>query len=210
MPDTTQPDNASGVALHENPEKPVVLIGLMGSGKSSIGRRLAARLGLSFADADEEVEKAAGCSIEDFFERFGEAAFRDGERKVIARLMADHTGVLATGGGAFVDPQTRKLVLENGISVWLRAELEVLLERVKRRRHRPLLRTGDPRKILKDLMEQRYPVYQEADIIIESSDESHDLVVNMIIHQLRRFAGQRENLGEGAAARNPEESSPRP
>jgi len=148
----------------------VALVGLMGAGKSCIGKRLAARLGLSFVDADQEIEQAAGCSIPDIFARHGEAAFRDGERRVIARLLGDAPHVLATGGGAFMDPRTRSLIRERAISIWLRADLDMLLRRVSRRGDRPLLQVADPRSRLAELMAQRYPVYAEADIIVDSAD----------------------------------------
>jgi shikimate kinase len=160
----------------------------MGAGKSSIGRRLAARLNMPFVDADEEIERAANLSISEIFERHGEAAFRDGERRVIARLLGGPLGVLATGGGAFMDPQTRALIRERGLSIWLKAEIETLLKRVARRSHRPLLKQGDPRAVLEKLMVERYPVYAEADLTIETGDGPHDLVVDQILAILREKA----------------------
>lgn len=149
--------------------KPLVLVGLMGAGKSAVGRRVAAKLNIPFIDADSEIEAAAGCSVEEIFARHGEAAFRDGERRVVARLLETQpTHVLATGGGAFIDPSTRALINDRAISVWLRAKLDVLFERVSRRSHRPLLKTADPKAKLAELMEQRYPIYAEADIIVDS------------------------------------------
>jgi shikimate kinase len=148
----------------------VVLVGLMGAGKSCIGKRLAERLELPFVDADNEIEKAAGCSIADIFEAHGEQAFRDGERRVIARLLDGPPQVLATGGGAYMDPQTRETIRERGIAIWLRADLDLLVKRTAKRSHRPLLNKGNPRQILKDLMDQRYPVYAEADLVIDSRD----------------------------------------
>src|SRR5499427_7623513 len=145
----------------------VALVGLMGAGKSAIGKRLAQRLGLPFVGADDEIERAAGCTIAEFFERRGEAEFRAGERRVISRLLAGPLHVLSTGGGAYMDPETRVLMRERALTVWLRADLEVLFERVKRRGHRPLLSKGDPKEILAGLMAQRYPVYAEADLIVE-------------------------------------------
>ncbi len=168
------------------PDKTIVLIGLMGAGKSAIGRRLAARLGLPFVDADSEVELAAGCPIEDIFSLHGEAAFRDGERRVIARLLDDPLHVLATGGGAYMDPDTRARIRETAVSIWLRADLDVLLNRVSRRDNRPLLKHGDKRAILKQLMEERYPIYAEADIIVESRDAPHEAVVSSILDELAR------------------------
>lgn len=162
-------------------DKTVVLIGLMGAGKSTVGRRLAARLGRPFKDADGEIEKAAGCSIEDIFSRRGEAAFRDGERRVIARLLEEPPHVLATGGGAFMDPGTRARIVDHGVSVWLRAELDVLVKRIGRRGGRPLLKDGDPRDILKNLMETRGPIFAQADIAVDTGDEPPDVTVDQIM-----------------------------
>ncbi len=162
----------------------IVLVGLMGAGKSTIGRRLAARLGVPFTDADEEIEKAAGSTIADIFERHGEVAFRDGERRVIARLLDGPTQVLATGGGAFMNEDTRALIALKGVSVWLRADLELLHKRTSRRSHRPLLRQGEPREILRKLMSERYPIYAEADIIVDSGDGPHEIVVEEIMKLL--------------------------
>lgn len=168
--------------------KTVVLVGLMGAGKTSIGRRIAHRLHLPFLDADAEIEAAAGCTIEEIFARHGEAAFRAGERRVIARLILDNpVHVLATGGGAFVDEQTRMLLREHAITVWLRAELEVLLARTARRNNRPLLKTGDPREILANLIDVRYPVYAEADVILDSEDVSPDETADRLIEALERY-----------------------
>ena len=161
--------------------KTVALVGMMGAGKSSIGRRLAARLATPFRDADSEIETAAGCSISEIFERYGEAAFRDGERRVIARLLTEPPHVLATGGGAFMDPETRARLKERGVSVWIKAPLELLVQRVQRRDTRPLLRDGDPRETLTRLLALREPVYGEADIIFESEDAPHHIAVDRII-----------------------------
>nr|WP_156927037.1 shikimate kinase [Azospirillum halopraeferens] len=162
----------------------------MGAGKSAIGRRLAARLGLPFRDADTEIEKAAGCTIEEIFARDGEAAFRAGERKVIARLLTETpVHVLATGGGAFMDPGTRALVRERGVSVWLRAELEVLLARTGRRGNRPLLKQGNPREILERLMTLRYPVYAEADLTVQSDENPPEYTVERVLEALEGHFG---------------------
>ncbi len=158
----------------------IVFIGLMGAGKSCIGRRLASQLALEFVDADAEIEKAAGCSIEEIFERHGESAFRDGERRVIARLLDKPGQVLATGGGAFMDPRTRAAIRERAISVWLRADLELLLKRTGRRNNRPLLKRGDPREILGRLIAERYPVYSQADIIVDSEDGPPEVIVDRV------------------------------
>jgi shikimate kinase len=165
-------------------DRSVVLVGLMGAGKTTIGRRLAARLGLPFVDADSEIEAAAGSTITEIFERHGEAAFRDGERRVIARLLEGSPKVLATGGGAFMDPETRAAIRARGISVWLKAELDVLVRRCARRGNRPLLKQDDPRLVLERLMAERHPVYAEADIVVESGDGPHEAVVSEIIDKL--------------------------
>ena len=162
----------------------IVLVGLMGAGKSAIGRRLANRLGLPFVDADSEIERAAGCSITDIFEMHGEAAFRDGERRVIARLLARPPHVLATGGGAFMDSETRAAVRATGISIWLKADIDLLVSRVSRRSDRPLLAGGDPREILERLIAERHPVYAEADIIVESRDGPHEETVQTVLNAL--------------------------
>lgn len=157
----------------------------MGAGKSSVGRRLAARLGVPFRDADSEIEAAAGCTISEIFERFGEANFRDGERRVIARLLAEPAHVLATGGGAFIDPATRAKIKADALSVWLRAPVELLLARVQRRETRPLLRQGDPKEILEKLLAERAPLYAEADLALDSEDGPHAAAVERIVAALQ-------------------------
>jgi shikimate kinase len=175
------------------PPRTIVLVGLMGAGKSCIGKRLAQRLGLAFVDADHEIERAAGCSIAEIFERHGEVEFRDGERRVIARLLHNPVHVLATGGGAFMDPRTRELIRERAISVWLRADLELLMRRVSRRSDRPLLRVADPRRKLAELMALRYPVYAEVDIIVDSADGPPEATLERVVAALGNFlAGQPE------------------
>lgn len=164
--------------------KSIVLVGLMGCGKSAVGRRLAAALNLPFVDADDEIEKAAGKTISEIFEDHGEAEFRSGERKVIARLLKDGPQVLATGGGAFMDAETRAQVAEQGISIWLRADLPVLMRRVSRRDNRPLLKTAKPKEVMARLMQERYPIYATADIIAESRDVAHEKIVAEIIQKL--------------------------
>lgn len=176
---------ASGRAIAPRLDKTIVLVGLMGAGKSCIGKRLAAALGLPFVDADREIEAAAGgCSISDIFALHGEKVFRDGERRVIQRLLGNPIHVLATGGGAFMDPSTRALVKEKGLSVWLKAELEQLLKRVGRRNDRPLLRDVDPRQKLTELMDARYPVYAEADLTVESADGPPDITVQRVLRAI--------------------------
>ncbi len=167
------------------PSKTLVLVGMMGAGKTAIGRRVAARLGLPFVDADAEIEAAAGCSIPDIFELHGEAAFRDGERRVIRRLLEGPVRVLATGGGAFMDPETRRLIAERAVSLWLRADLDTLWRRVRRRDDRPLLRTENPRETLRQLIEERYPVYAEADIVVDSTDAPREETVERVLAALR-------------------------
>jgi len=171
-------------------ERSIVLVGIMGAGKSSIGKRLATRLNLPFVDADHEIEAAAGCSIPDLFELHGEAAFREGEHRVIKRLLDGPVQVIATGGGAYMDSRTRELIEKSAISIWLKADIEVLLKRVARRSNRPLLKTGDPREILHDLMKERYPVYSGAQITIESKDGPHEDVIDLVLDALRAYREQ--------------------
>jgi shikimate kinase len=161
--------------------RPLVLVGMMGAGKTTVGRRLAKRLGRRFIDSDEEVERAAGMSIEDIFRLHGEADFRAGEVKVIARLLKEPEVVLGTGGGAFVNPDTRALVKASAVSVWIKAEFEVLFQRVSRRSNRPLLKTADPRETLYALMQARYPIYAEADLTVLSRDVPQDQVAGEVI-----------------------------
>jgi shikimate kinase len=168
----------------------VVLVGLMGAGKTTIGQRLSKTLEIGFQDSDDAIAEAAGCSIPDIFEIHGEAIFRDLEQRVIGRLLGARTPqVLATGGGAWMNPVTRQVIRQNAISVWLKADLDVLLERVSRRSGRPLLEQGDKRAILSRLMEERYPVYAEADITVESGSGAHGRVVTQIVDALKRWSG---------------------
>ena len=163
----------------------IVLVGLMGAGKTSVGRRLALALGLPFRDADEEVEKAAGRSVSDIFAELGEPAFRAGERRVIARLLQEPPHVLATGGGAFMNDETRALIKDKAISIWLRADIEVLVERVARKSDRPLLQGKDVATTLRELAAVRHPVYAQADIAVESIESPHATTVHAIIEALR-------------------------
>ena len=178
--------------------KTIVLVGLMGAGKTSVGRLLAKRLDLEFIDADDEIEQAARCSIEQIFESHGEAEFRDGERRVIARLLTGPTHVLATGGGAFMRKETRDAIRGRGISVWLRADLDLLLRRVSRRKNRPLLRNGNPRQTLEKLIEERYPVYAEADIVVDSGDRPPGTIVDNVIESIETFLGAGAGSGGGS------------
>lgn len=165
-------------------KRSIVLVGLMGSGKTAVGRRLATRLGLSFVDADEEIEKAAGKKIKEIFEDEGESFFRDRERLVISRLLNSGPQVLATGGGAFMNVETRQSISETGVSIWLKAELPVLLRRVTKNKNRPLLK-DDPEGVLRRLLQERTPVYQKADLTVESRDGPHEDVVHAIVKKLK-------------------------
>lgn len=170
----------------------VVLVGMMGAGKSSVGRRLAKALGLPFIDADAEIEKAAGMSISDIFAKHGEPEFRSGERRVVSRLLDDPAAVIATGGGAFMDETTREKVRVRGVSVWLKADLDVLLRRVRKRGGRPLLKEGDPEQVLRDLLAHREPVYATADITVQSREVTHEVMVSETLQELSAFLGRRE------------------
>ncbi len=167
----------------------LVLVGLMGAGKTSVGRKLASRLDLPFVDADVAIEEAAGMSIPEIFERDGEAYFRDGERRVIARLLREGPQVLATGGGAFINPETRARILDGHISIWLKAELDVLMQRVRRRSNRPLLKTGNPEETMRKLMTERYPIYAEADVTVLSREVPHDEIVGNLIANVLAHLG---------------------
>ena len=170
----------------------IVLVGLMGAGKSTVGRRLASRLGLPFRDADHEIEAAAGMSIPDIFSIYGEEYFRDGERRVIARLLQEGPLVLATGGGAFMSEEIRARIAELGVSIWLRADLDVLMRRVRKRSNRPLLQNPDPEGTMRRLMDVRYPVYAQADVTVMSHEAPHDRVVNEIIKLLSAWVETRQ------------------
>ncbi len=173
----------------------LVMVGMMGAGKSSVGRRLANRLGMSFVDADSEIELAANASIPEIFEQHGEIYFRDGERRVIQRLLDGKPKVLATGGGAFIQPETRAAIQAAGISIWLKADRDLLLSRVKRRSNRPLLKTTDPAATIDELIEQRYPIYAKADVQVQSRDVAHDVVIDDILAALADYLG-REAVAE--------------
>ncbi|SIR02502.1 MULTISPECIES: shikimate kinase [unclassified Bosea (in: a-proteobacteria)] len=180
-------------------QRALVLVGMMGSGKSSVGRRLANRLGLSFVDADTEIETAAGMSIPEIFAQRGEAEFRDGERRVISRILATQPAlVLATGGGAFMNTETRQRVKELAISIWLKAEPDVLMRRVRKRSNRPLLQTADPEATLRSMLAQREPVYALADITIQSRDVPHEAVVDDIVAALERHLAEAATRGVSA------------
>jgi len=172
--------------LADRLDRPIVLVGMMGVGKSTVGRKLAALLGLDFRDADEEIEAAAQMSVSEIFERFGEDYFRDGERRVIARLIEGGRAVIATGGGAFMQDETRKLILERGIAVWLDSDVDTLVQRVGRKDTRPLLRGGDPREIIARLKAEREPFYAEAPIHVSSGNGPHGEAVTRILQELGR------------------------
>jgi shikimate kinase len=199
MPETATPAGAStsqeaqiSAALGT---RSVVLVGMMGAGKSTIGRRLSARLGMPFLDADTEIEAAAGMSIPDIFESHGEPHFRDGEARVIARLLDSGPAVIATGGGAFMREETRGRVGAKAVSIWLRADADIIMRRVKRRADRPLLQTADPAATVGRLIEEREPVYQHADLTIWSRDVPHDKIVDECIEALHaRLCGDGANL----------------
>jgi len=170
-------------------EKSVVMVGLMGTGKTSIGRMLAKRLKMDFVDADAEIVAAAGCSIEEIFETHGEPSFRSGERSVIARLLDGPVRIIATGGGAFMDPETREHIAKNAISVWLHADLDTLVKRVSRRGGRPLIKNADPRQVIDELMKIRDPIYAKADIRVETSDDPSNKVTEQVIAALEDYTG---------------------
>jgi shikimate kinase len=168
---------------------PIVLVGLMGAGKTSVGRRLAEKLGIPFVDADHEIEVAAGKSIAEIFNDHGETYFREGERRVIQRLIGNGAQVLATGGGSYMNDETRARIQDHGISIWLKAPLDLLMKRVLKRQDRPLLKTEDPESVMKALMEKRYPVYGLADVTVESRDVQHGQMVNDVIRALAHWNG---------------------
>jgi shikimate kinase len=187
-----QPAREIETALRKLGDRSIVLVGLMGAGKTSIGRRLAEKLGLPFLDADHEIEVAAGKTIPEIFADHGEADFRDGERRVIARLLEQGRQVLATGGGAFMNAETRERIRQHGVSVWLKADLDVLMKRVSKRGGRPLLANADPEEVMRRLMDERYPVYAEADITVSSTDSQHAAMVNEVVRALARWHHSRE------------------
>ncbi len=180
----SEPDETVAELVERLGARSIVLVGLMGCGKSSVGRRLANRLGLAFVDADNEIEAAAGKTIPEIFEDYGEAHFRDREHLVICRLLKSGPQVLATGGGAYMREDTRQVIGAAGIAVWLKADLEILMRRVMRRDDRPLLKTDDPEARMRELMDARYPIYAQADVTITSRDVSHEVVVRDIIEAL--------------------------
>ncbi|MGB8819128.1 MAG: shikimate kinase [Rhizobiaceae bacterium] len=180
-------------------KRSLVLIGLMGAGKSTIGKRVAQMLGVPFIDADTEIEAVSRMTIPELFERYGEPEFRDLERRVIRRILRTGPKVLATGGGAFMNEQTRKAIAKSGVSVWLKAELDVLMDRVGRKGNRPLLKTANPRATMQDLMDKRYPVYAQSDIIVISRDEKKDVMAGEVIDALAAMLpGTKIEKGSGS------------
>jgi shikimate kinase len=177
--------------LAQRLDRPVVLVGLMGVGKSTVGRRLARRLGLSFVDSDSEIEDAVGLPAGELFERYGEADYRDGERRLVARLIDGQVRVIATGGGVFVDPRTRQLLKERAITIWLDAPVDVLAQRTARRDTRPLLKTPDPKGTLEQLAAIERQAYAEADVHVKSGDGAHKDVVEAIVVALEEHLGKR-------------------
>lgn len=182
-------ENASDIraAVRRALDRPIVLIGMMGTGKTKIGAMLARALELEFVDSDDEIQRAAGCSVAEIFERFGEASFRDGEKRVLKRLISDAPKVIATGGGAVTNAETAQLIWDDAISVWLKADLAVLLERVGRTDRRPLLKNGDPAKILAELLEKREPIYAQADITVASDKDDAEMLVTEILERIGIF-----------------------
>lgn len=195
----------TGPAKRKPPKRPpdlpsarsIVLIGMMGAGKTTIGRRLAPRLGLKFFDADEEIQKAAGMSVADLFAAHGEASFRAGEAQVIARLLSGQPHVLATGGGAVLNPETQARIKEQAISVWIKADVDTLLKRATRRNTRPLLRGEDPRTTLARLLDARSSIYAQADLIVESRPGPHSKTVDAIVEALRPLLGADQSRAAG-------------
>ena len=176
------------------PKKTIVLVGIMGAGKSTVGKILADRLGMRFIDADQEIERAAGCTITDFFEKYGEVEFRKGEERVISRILAGEPCVLATGGGAFMSEATRLLIKKIATSVWLRVSFEVLAKRLEKRSDRPLLQTADPQQTLKALIKKRYPIYNDADFIVDAKNDGVDITVSKVVECLGDYCYSEQSV----------------
>ena len=176
------------------PNKTIVLVGIMGAGKSTVGKILADRLGMRFVDADQEIERAAGCTITDFFEKYGEVEFRKGEERVISRILAGEPCVLATGGGAFMSEATRLLIKKMATSVWLRVSFEVLAKRLEKRSDRPLLQTADPQQTLKALIKKRYPIYNGADFIVDAENDGVDITVSKVVECLGDYCYSEQSV----------------
>lgn len=183
-PSTHNPDKNEASAA----DRTIALVGLMGAGKSTVGRRLAQAMGRPFFDSDDEIEKAAGLSVADIFSLHGEAEFRRVEQRVLERLLSGPPHVLATGGGAYLNPQTRDTLRAKAVTIWLNADLETLWKRVSRRTHRPLLKQDDPKSILANLFDTRRPIYQKADLVVSSEDGPHSQTVQSILKALEKWA----------------------
>lgn len=192
MIETSTSDDNIATIVSRLDGRSIVLIGLMGAGKTTIGRRLAKKLDMPFADADTEIEKAAGKTVPEIFEEHGEQYFRDGERRVIDRLLQETPRVLATGGGAYMSEATRAAIADKAVSVWLKADFELLMKRVRKRSNRPLLQTDDPEAVMHKLINERYPVYAGSDIVVESKDVPHDHIVAACIETLASHLRQKE------------------
>lgn len=184
--------------LAELGSRSVVFVGLMGAGKTAIGRRVAGMLGIPFIDSDHEIESVSRMTIPDLFERYGEAEFRALEQRVIVRLIEHGPQVLSTGGGAFMNAQTRDAIAERGITVWLKADVDTLFERVSKKQNRPLLRNANPRAVLEKLMDERYPVYALADVTVPTRDERKEIIAGEVIEALGRHLGVPAGVREGA------------
>ena len=176
------------------PKKTIVLVGIMGAGKSTVGKILADRLGMQFIDADQEIERAAGCTITDFFEKYGEVEFRKGEERFISRILAGEPCVLATGGGDFMSEATRLLIKKMARSVWLRVSFEVLAKRLEKRSDRPLLQTADPQQTLKALIKKRYPIYNDADFIVDVENDGVDITVSKVVECLGDYCYSEQSV----------------
>lgn len=175
-------------------KKTIVLVGIMGAGKTTVGKILADRIGIQFVDADQEIERAAGCTITDIFEKYGEAEFRKGEERVISRILAGEPCVLATGGGAFMSQATRLLIKKTATSVWLRVSFEVLAKRLEKRSGRPLLQTVDPQQTLRVLINKRYPIYNSADLIVDAKDDAVDITVSKVVECLGDYYNAKQSV----------------
>tara|TARA_Y100001954_G_scaffold33440_1_gene31777 strand:+ start:174 stop:803 length:630 start_codon:yes stop_codon:yes gene_type:complete len=175
-------------------KKTIVLVGIMGAGKTTVGKILADRIGIQFVDADQEIERAAGCTITDIFEKYGEAEFRKGEERVISRILSGQPCVLATGGGAFMSQATRLLIKKTATSVWLRVSFEVLAKRLEKRSGRPLLQTVDPQQTLRALINKRYPIYNDADLIVDAKDDAVDITVSKVAECLGDYYNAKQSV----------------
>lgn len=181
-------ENSTKVIRDYLGNRSIVLIGLMGAGKTTLGRRLSKHLNLPFKDADHEIEAAAGMDVAEFFATFGEQKFREGEEKVIARLLDDGPQILATGGGAYMSEPTRQNIKQKGISIWLRGDLELLMERIALRQTRPLLQVENPKEVMQKLIDERYPIYAEAEITIDTIDAPHNVMIDRLLDKMFEYA----------------------